>query len=137
MNLKQIETEAGDTRHSRSSEVADRKEATTIFQTKPNVIRKLNCLTMIIGVGCSFQLLSIPKPRARKLEGLAGAQWPSCFWCRLEHSKLGVGRKFLRVADKAFIKPAIAGQQESLVLKATIFPRQEQILQDYLVIFKA
>lgn len=40
------------------------------------MIRKLNWLNMIIGVGCSFQLLSIPKPRARKLEDLAGNQRP-------------------------------------------------------------
>lgn len=67
MNLKQMETEASDTGHSRISGVADRKEAHNNFSNKTDTIRKLNWLNMIIGVGCSFQLLSIPKPRARKL----------------------------------------------------------------------
>lgn len=75
LNLKQTEAGARDTRHSSVSGVAD-KEATTVFSNKTDMIRKLNWLNMIIGVGCSFQLLSIPKTSANKLEDLAGNQWP-------------------------------------------------------------
>lgn len=63
LTLKQIETEANETRNPIIKCAADRKEAHNKFSNKADMIKKKqpNWLNMIMVDGCSFQLLSIPK----------------------------------------------------------------------------